>query len=556
MTQQLIIQVEEELQQVAITQNGRLVEYYLERQQQDPQTGHIYRGKIETVLPGMQAAFVDIGWEKNAYLPLDEVLQEQELAGCNPNIQDLLRPGQEIIVQVRKEAAGNKGPKVSCRLNLLGHYLILLPGGQSVAISRKIEPEEKRQQLKSLLQNILRQSSGAGIIVRTAAEGASEEELQQELKALQLRWAALQQQIASKGGIALLTGGEGLGLQFARDTVRPDGVMEVVTNHAALAQQLKQLFPVLQKEGRIKLRESETLLMDYGLQQEIESCCRRRVWLKNGGYLVLDKTEALNVIDVNTGKFTGGKDVEETIVQMNLEAAVEISRQIRLRNLSGIILIDFIDMGEEGHRQAVLEAFTAACRQDRIKTKIEGWTGTGLLEMTRQRVKAPLHELLEKTCTCCRGKGSVFSEVTVGLRLKQELAQLCRRTEASSIAVHCHPLVAAYLIGENGRQLEQLSKKMGKTLWIHGVETLAGDGYQLQAVHQLSNDQENGRIPVEPHEIVKVTITDRHHEKKRDGVARVQGYVLNIINGGDRVGDEVLVECMRIFATNAVCRIL
>jgi len=260
------------------------------------------------------------------------------------------------------------------------------------------------------------------------------------------------------------------------------------------------------------------------------------------------------VIDVNTGKFIGKGNFQQTILQMNLEAAAEICRQIRLRNLSGIILVDFISMDDEESRQKVLTIMDEAANKDRIKCKVNGWTSAGLLEMTRQRTKVPLSELLERECPHCQGKGRILSEETIGIKLKQELLELSRRTEAEAISVRCHPQTAAYLIGSNGQDLQQLEEKMGKKLLVEGIGTLADEEYHLQAIHTL--EQQGSKLPVEPHEILRVKITSQHHEKKRDGIARLDGYVLNILGGGNAIGQEVLVECLQVFATNAVCKIL
>jgi len=553
MAQQMIIQVTAEQEEVAVIQDKRLVEYYVERQHEEPQIGDIYRGVVENILPGMQAAFIDLGWEKNAYLPLEEVLQPKELNGAHPNLQDILKVGQQIVVQVKKEAVDNKGPKVSCRLQLTGHGLIFLVNAKETMVSHKITNEQKRKEL----QQAIAHTAGLGqhgFIVRTAATSLPLEALQAEAAALLQRWVLIEKKINQATHKGLAAAEKSLGLQFAQNLVRPGQVEEIVTNSEEQAEQLISCFPQLHRKGKIKYRPEQDLLTDYGVKQEIASCVKRKVWLKNGGYLVIDKTEALNVIDVNTGKFIGKGNFQQTILQMNLEAAAEICRQIRLRNLSGIILVDFISMDDEESRQKVLTIMDEAANKDRIKCKVNGWTSAGLLEMTRQRTKVPLSELLERECPHCQGKGRILSEETIGIKLKQELLELSRRTEAEAISVRCHPQTAAYLIGSNGQDLQQLEEKMGKKLLVEGIGTLADEEYHLQAIHTL--EQQGSKLPVEPHEILRVKITSQHHEKKRDGIARLDGYVLNILGGGNAIGQEVLVECLQVFATNAVCKIL
>lgn len=553
MAQQMIIQVTAEQEEVAVLQDKRLVEYYLERQHEEPQVGDIYRGVVENILPGMQAAFIDIGWEKNAYLPLEEVLPPKELNGTHPNLQDILKVGQQVVVQVKKESVDNKGPKVSCRLQLSGHGLIFLVDAKEVMVSHKITNEAKRKELQRAVACTegLKQH---GFIVRTAAASLSLETLQAEAAALLQRWVLIERKINQATHKGLAAAEKSLGLQFAQNLVRPGQVEEIITNSEEQAEQLISCFPQLHRKGKIKCRPEQDLFEDYGVKQEIAGCSKRKIWLKNGGYLVIDKTEALNVIDVNTGKFTGKGNFQQTILQMNLEAAAEICRQIRLRNLSGIILIDFISMDDEEGRQKVLAIMEEAAAKDRIKCKVNGWTNAGLLEMIRQRTRVPLSELLEKECPHCQGKGRVFSEETIGIKLKQELLELSRRTEAEAVSVRCHPYVASYLIGSNGQHLQQLELQMGKKLLVEGLSTLADEEYQLRAIHTL--EQQDNKLPVEPHEILRVKITAQHHEKKRDGIARLEGYVLNILGGGNLVGQEVLVECTQVFATNAVCKLL
>ena len=554
MAQQMIIQVTAEQEEVAVIQDKRLVEYYLERQHEEPQIGDIYRGVVKNILPGMQAAFIDIGWEKNAYLPLEEVLPPKELNAAHPNLQDILKVGQQIVVQVKKEAVDNKGPKVSCRLQLTGHGLIFLVDAKEIMVSHKITNEAKRKEL----QRAIACTEGLGqhgFIVRTAAASLPLNALQAEAIALLQRWVLIEKKIHQATHKGLAAAEKSLGLQFAQNLVRPGQVEEIITNSEEQAEQLKSCFPQLHRKGKIKCRPEQDLFEDYGLKQEITSCSKRKVWLKNGGYLVLDKTEALNVIDVNTGKFTGKGNFQQTILQMNLEAATEICRQIRLRNLSGIILVDFISMDEEEGRQKVLAIMEEAAAKDRIKCKVNGWTGAGLLELIRQRTRVPLSELLEKECPYCQGKGRIFSEETIGIKLKQELLELSKRTEAESISVRCHPYTAAYLIGNNGQHLQQLEMQIGKKLLVEGLSSLADEEYHLRAIHMLEM-QEGNKLPVEPHEILRVKITAQHHEKKRDGIARLEGYVLNILGGGSLIGQEVLVECTQVFATNAVCKLL
>ncbi len=409
MAQQIVIQKDANGLQAAIVEQGRLAEYHLQRDNDYPASGSIYRGIVETVLPGMQAAFVDIGWERSAYLSLDDIVLDEKMKACKPDIAHILKPGQSVVVQIKKEAVDEKGPKVTTELSIQGRTMVLLPGKYQVNISKKITDTDRRLALKTMADRFLlngTQDTPLGVIIRTAAQQSTQEELSQEFGWLCQQWEALAQHIRQVQKPGLIASDNNFAAKLIRECVREQELEGIYVNDEALYTALEQQIPERNIRFKLHLREGN-LLEQYQLTGDIRTIHKRRVMLSNGAELVIDRTEAMNIIDVNTAGFTGKKEFAETIVQTNLEAAKEIAWQIRLRNLSGIILIDFIDMKSAEHQQMVLDALENALRQDRIKTKVHGISHLGLVEVTRQRLRAPLTELLEEPCPVCNERGRV-----------------------------------------------------------------------------------------------------------------------------------------------------
>lgn len=406
MAQQILIQTDAHKMQTAIVENGRLAEYHI-RQDDYPAVGSIYRGIVESVMPGMQAAFVNIGWERSAYLALEDIVLETSQKSCKPNIADVLKAGQSIVVQIKKEAVDTKGPKVSTELSLQGKTMVLLPGNNQVNISKKITDTEKRKTLNHMADSFLMddaESEKVGVIIRTAAAEADMDELEQEFQWLCDAWRQLKQQIASVQKPGLIAVDYNYAAKLIRDCVQESELDGIYINDEALYSALQQQIPERSVRFKLHLREGD-LLEQFQLYGELRTMHKRHVLLCNGAELVIDRTEAMNVIDVNTAGFIGKKEFSDTVLQTNLEAAKEIARQIRLRNLSGIILIDFIDMKLPEHKQAVLDTLETALRQDRVKTTVHGISHLGLVEVTRQRTRAPLSELMEVPCPACNTRG-------------------------------------------------------------------------------------------------------------------------------------------------------
>jgi len=392
---------------VAVLEDGRLVELIIDRGGEYRQVGNIYRGKVENVLPGMQAAFIDIGMEKNAFLYIDDLQLKPHGEGgegkADASIKDLLKEGQDIIVQVIKESIGNKGARVVTHLTLAGRYLVLMPTVDYVGISRRIEDEKERERLKALAMEV--RPAGMGLIVRTAAEGITAEEFRTDVEMLLNLWRKIQKK-AKKGPVpSLLYRDHDILYRVLRDQFTAE-IDRVVVDEAAAFERARELIKSFAPacKDRIHLHTGSTPVFDvYGIESQINEALRRRVWLENGSYIVFDQTEALTVIDVNTGKFTGTTNLNETVVLTNKIAAREIARQIRLRNLAGIIIIDFIDMENEGDRQEVLKVFETELAKDKVKANVLGFTSLGLLEVTRKKVRPSSRSNCNRSALSVRG---------------------------------------------------------------------------------------------------------------------------------------------------------
>ncbi|MBO8128598.1 MAG: Rne/Rng family ribonuclease [Peptococcaceae bacterium] len=403
---EIIASMRNETTWVALLENGVPVELYIEPAQEFCLVGSVFKGRVENVLPGIEAAFVDIGLDRNAFLYVNDVLPLQPQGKRHPSIKELIRPGQEIMVQVAKDPLGSKGPRVTMRVNLPGRFTVLMPTVNHLGISRRIEDEEERERLRALINRI--KPDGMGIIVRTAARGVDGETLKEDIDLLCSLWRDIQAKASTVSAPSTLYRERSLLARTIRDLFTEEVDRMVVDSEAYHRKVINMLDGVdAGLEKRVVLEKRADLFEYYGVNQEISKALERRVWLRCGGYLIFDQTEALTVIDVNTGKYTGRIDLEDTVFKTNIDAAVEIVRQLRLRNLGGIIIIDFIDMSTEEHRNKVLEVLAEEIKKDRRRTHIMGLTQLGLVELTRKKVHPSLSELLMTTCPRCGGAGRV-----------------------------------------------------------------------------------------------------------------------------------------------------
>lgn len=441
MQKKLFIETEDARTRVALTEDGELVEYYQERPGSVKLAGNIYMGRVENVLPGMQAAFVDIGLPKNAFMHLDDLplgrgevgeeLEKRLAASRRP-----LRRGQEIAVQVVKEPGGDKGPRVSAHLTLPGRFAVLLPGVEYVGVSRKITDEGERSRLRALAESC--RPEGMGIILRTASKDAPQEAVSRDAAQLADRWQHIAARLQHSTAPALIHQDEDLARRSVRDMLSSE-VSEVWTDSEETAASLR---PLCEGRDLVRLHEHPTpLFAFFNLDSRLEKLCARRVWLKSGGYLVIDHTEALTVIDVNTGKFVGSRSLEDTALAINCEAAEEIARQLRLRDVGGIVVADFIDMTRREDRQALLSCLAEALKRDRSRPQLVEMTQLGLVEITRKKLRQPLYTLSRRPCPRCQGEGTIPSEELLALDALHAL-----RVHAARLKADCWLLTASQAI--------------------------------------------------------------------------------------------------------------
>ncbi|MFS8640300.1 MAG: Rne/Rng family ribonuclease [Symbiobacteriaceae bacterium] len=568
MGKEILVTVESDEARVAVLEDDRLVEIYLERPSTQRIVGNIYKGRVENVLPGMQAAFVNIGLERNAFLYVDDALprgvedEDGTPAGQRagdakrPAISDVLKVGQEVIVQIVKEPTGTKGARVTRHLTIPGRLLVLMPGVDYVGVSRRIQDEQERQRLKQLAQSL--QPPGAGLIVRTAAAGRGEQELRGDVEYLTRLWADIQHQARRERAPVLLYKDLGLIYRVVRDLFTPEVDRLVIDDPVEYRRVLELLAAFASPlRDRVELyRDPEIGLFEkYGINEEIERALKRRVWLKSGGYIVIDQTEALTVIDVNTGKFVGSKNLADTVFRTNLEAAAEIARQLRLRDIGGIIVIDFIDMDEPGHRQRVVQELERHLARDHTRATVLGITALGLVEMTRKKGRRSLLEQLTRECPYCEGRGRVLSEETAARRVRREIKRILRNSTSEAILVEVHPSVAALLIGAGGANLRELERETGRSVFIRGRDDLHLEAMNLVALGSRA-EVERQALPVHTGQVLRLEVQERHATNAADGIARVEGYVIDIEGAGDRVGETVEVEITRTFRTYARARIV
>lgn len=448
---------------VALLEDGELAELYIERPKRSV-VGNVYLGKVRDVLPGMQAAFVDIGLEKNAFLYVDEVVDPEEVEGLpRRDISSLLKSGQEILVQVLKDPMGTKGARVTTEITLPGRYVVLIPLSEFVGVSRKLS-EGERDRLHAAIESHV--PPGSGAIVRTVAQGITEQEIVADMRFLLRLWKRVSHQAEEALAPEVVYTEMDLALRLVRDVFSEQFEQLVVSDkatHTKVVSFLKKTSPELVRRVTLH-RERRPLFDEYQLQPVIDSALRRVVELPSGGQIVIDRTEALTVIDVNTARYVGRKNLEDTIVKINLEAADEVVRQLRLRDIGGIIVVDFIDMVDPFHRAEVMQRLSKALERDRTKTRVTEISRLGLVEMTRKNVTDGLFGVLTEPCPCCGGEGHVLSKTTRRIAVERRMREILTEGTSSAYLFGLEPEtyeltvapgrnVIAGLRAETGRQV-------------------------------------------------------------------------------------------------------
>ncbi len=458
---------------VALLENGQLAEFYLERARERGFVGNIYKGRVVRVLPGMKAAFVEIGLSRTAFLYGGDIcprlieaddLFGEEIAEKNlrhSSIEDLLKPGQEILVQVVREPVGNKGARLTTNITLPGRYLVFLPTMSHIGVSRKIIEEEERQRLKEKLERL--RPPGTGWIIRTVTSEASEEELKAEIDFLLSLWEDIKKRAEKVPAPALIYEEVDISLRAVRDLLVKEVSSLVVDNrqvYEKILSYMDYLAPHL--KGCIKLHEGPPGLFEaYGIEIDFRRLLSRKVWLKSGGFIVIEPCEAFTAIDVNTGRYVGEADLEETVLRTNLEAAKEIAYQLRLRNIGGLIIIDFIDMQKAESRQKVYEALKKYLARDRAKTNVRPMSEFGIIEMTRERRRESLYDVLLEPCPFCHGDGYTRSRRTICYEILRRLEKMGPHVKGKTVIIKVHPHLAEVLTGEEIEFLEEIEEKFG-----------------------------------------------------------------------------------------------
>jgi len=499
MTKELVINTTMQETRIALLESGHIAELYIERMRERGIIGNIYLGKVARVLPGMQAAFVDIGLDKAAFLYVADVYDEIEavahfvdggemhspIDGFEgerpplPPIEDLLQEGQEIMVQVAKEPIGTKGARITSHISLPGRHLVYMPTVDHIGISRRIEDEEERERLREIVEEL--RPEGSGFIVRTASEGKSAGELGSDMDFLLGLWKDVQSKREGRKAPCLIHSDLDVTSKVLRDILSED-VSRIVVDSAEEEAKINRFLatfmpnihcPVEHYEG------NEPIFDAFGLEVEIARALGRKVWLKSGGYIIIDQTEALTAVDVNTGRFVGKHNLEDTILKTNLEAVREIAFQLRLRNIGGLIIIDFIDMEKEAHREKVHSALEDALKNDKSKTNILKISELGLVEMTRKRVRESIGRTLCEPCPYCDGKGYVKSRTSMVYEIFRELRREIGDMPGYRITLLVHPDIAALLYDVERHGIEELERQYEKQIAINARPSFHQEQFEI-----------------------------------------------------------------------------
>lgn len=501
MAAEILINVRPLETRVAYVESGILMDLKVERKSSPTWVGTVHRGIVTRVLPGMQAAFVDIGLEKAAFLYVGDILTEEgkeffaddddhkskdddqdyrNSRDIKTPIQDLIKEGQHLMVQVAKDPLGTKGARITTHISLPGRGIVYMPYVKHIGISRKIEEENEKERLKRLVQKI---NPTGGVIVRTAAEGATEEALRSDIEYLDRLGKEIQKNYEKKKTAGLVHAEIDVELRALRDLMNEEVTTVWVDDeevYKKVSKFVTQLMPKY-KQNIIHYGEKKPLFDLYDIDLDISRATERKVWLKSGGYIVVDEAEALVVVDVNTGSYVGKKDLEDTILKTNLEAVKEIAHQLRVRNVGGIIIIDFIDMEKESHREQVLQAMQEELKKDRVRTNVTSMSELGLVEMTRKRIRPSLVKTLCEPCSYCDGKGYIKRKATIANEIFREIEREVGLTENTkrNLIVHCHAQIVDWIYEVENETLEHLEKRFGHSIAFKIETTYHLEQYEI-----------------------------------------------------------------------------
>ncbi|MBN2720644.1 MAG: Rne/Rng family ribonuclease [Proteobacteria bacterium] len=501
MGSEIVINTSDFETRVALLKNRQVLEISVDRMKDRGITGNIYKGRVVRVLPGMQAAFVEIGQERAAFLHASDIVLDmgeyaemlvQEdmneddefpvITASGHAIEDLLKEGQEILVQVTKEPIGTKGARVTAYITLPGRLLVLMPSMPKVGVSRRIRDSGERDRLREVVTGL--KPSGVGFIVRTAAEGASDQEIRQDMDFLVRLWETIKKRQPRSRAPNLLYAELDLTFRILRDLYNTDieaVYVDTKEEFKRLADFMKRFTPGL-RDALTLFEDDEPIFEHFGVELEINRALGKKVWLKSGGYIIIDQTEALTAIDVNTGRFVGRRNLEETIVKTNMEAVQEIVYQLRLRNIGGLIIIDFIDMEKISNRKKVFAALEETLKGDRAKSTILQISELGLVEMTRKRVRDNLAAVMTEPCPYCEGRGTIKSLRTIAYEIFRQVRRESTTLEGRRVIITVHPKVADLLYEEEHEFLEGLEKKLKKKVVLKTDYNMHQEQYQIMGL--------------------------------------------------------------------------
>lgn len=517
---QLIVNVASFETRIALLEGGVVTELMIERNADRGLVGNIYLGKVQRVLPGMQAAFVELGIGKAAFLyvgdvvrsqpsldPMDaledqkpeehletesheaslpEVVKQRRRSKERHKIEDLLKPGQEILVQVTKDPIGTKGPRISCNISVPGRHVVFMPNYDHVGISRKIAEEEERERLRVLLSQ--KKPSEGGFVARTVSQGVSDEKILQDCEYLVSLWRDVQNRVKKVAAPALIQPELDILLKCARDMTH-ESLSRIVIDNEEAYQRTRRFLEIFYQPMCEKLElydRSDPIFEGFGVESEIARAMSRKVWLRSGGYLIIDQAEALTVIDVNTGRFVGKRNLEDTIIRTNLEAVREVAYQLRLRNIGGMVIVDFIDMETQGDRDKVLGALIEALKKDRARCNVVKISELGLVEMTRQRTRESLERRMCEPCFYCDGKGTLKSKQTVVYEIFRQLLTRGKNLLEPSIVVHAHPEIVDLVYGEEHDNLSKIEEQIKKQITVRPRGSFHQEQFDIFGTSNLS----------------------------------------------------------------------
>ncbi len=538
------------------------MEYRCEREERV--VGSIFKGIVQNVLPGMDAAFVDIGLERNAFLYVADILPDDSHDNSPASIKrselrrrkikELIKPGQELMVQVTKGPRGTKGARVTTRIALPGRYVVLMPEGNHVGISRKIEDRSERERLRKVGDRIL--PNGFGIIMRTECEARTEQELHNDVQFLQQLWLQVMVSAKRQRAPACVHRDQTLLYRTIRDTFGEDIdklVIDDPEEYEKVNLVAKMVSPALRE--RIFLYDLDTPIYDhYPIERDIDRLLQHKVWLRSGGYLVIDETEALTAIDVNTGKQVGSTSLSDTILKTNIEAAEEVCRQLRLRDMGGMIIIDFIDMDEAGDRNRVLDYFQSKLDNDRARTRVGKISSLGLLEITRKRTGESVTETITDVCPTCAGRGRIVSQETVALWIERDMRRMLGEA-GNAFLIDCHPAVIETLIGADGENVEDLEHELSRGIYLRANFDLTFEEYTItpSTIDQLDREQMGYRRA----QVLEVNVRRSSFDSAKKVIGWTDnGYFVELIDANDHIGHRVKVCLQDIRRSFAVADVI